>query len=268
MGELEIYNFILNKFSHNPDPQEYFLDNYFINGDYKNQPFHIGHRVNELREMFKKPEDLLMFELKNFEKDFANYLEKEINAKKDVYERNIGRFVGASLDNHGTNEVFILSFNYSHNFANDIKNENIVNAHGTLQQNNIIIGIGDYEKGGLPGRDNFKKVKRRVEYNYGPIKLPSNENVKSVIFYGCSFSKQDWNYYKLIFKKYGLENQKVVFKFLYSDYSLSPIDNEKNRTKYRCSCTEVVNSYLQENNSSFNFEDLYNLGCVEFYPID
>ena len=268
IGELEIYDFIRNKLNSKPSIEEVmFNHSTYINGDYKNQPYQIGYRVNILSSQFNNPEDLLMFELNNFEKDFANYLKKEIENNKQTYESSLDKFILNTLDNHGTNELFILSFNYSINFDNSIKRDNIINIHGSLERDNIIIGIGDYEKGGFPGRDKFKKAKRRVQYNYGAMKLPNNDNIKSVIFYGCSFSKQDWNYYKLLFRKYELEKQKVVFKFLYSDYCSNKKDNDDNRNKYYDGCSSAVNSYLNEINSSLSFDDLYSLGSIEFYAV-
>lgn len=267
ISELRIYDFINNRLHTSPKPDEYTFYSLFINGDYKNQSFQIGHRVDILRVRFNNVQDLLMFELNNFERDFSNYLKKEIDKTKETYTFNVADFMTNKLDNHGANEFFVLSFNYSYCFGQDINKENVINIHGTLERNNIIIGIGDYEKGGLPGRDIFKKAKRRVQYNFGGMNLPNKENIKSVSFYGCSFSMQDWNYYKLLFKKYRLEEQKIVFKFLYSDYCNSEEENNKVRLKYLENCTKAVNSYLQDNKVDLNFEDLYNLGCIIFGPV-
>lgn len=268
IGELRIYDFIKNKLNFEPSLEEIaFQHNTFINGDDKNQPYQIGHRVNVLRSQFNNPEDLLFFELNRFENDFAEYLKKEIEREKQNYINNLDQFIQNKLDNHGTNEFFILSFNYTDSYEDSIEKKNIINIHGTLEKSNIVIGIGDYEKGGFAGRDKFKKFKRRVQYNYGPMMLPSNQDIKSVVFYGCSFSIQDWNYYRLLFRKYELEKQRVIFKFLYSDYCDDKKSNDDNRNKYYYNCSNIVNLYLSEINSLLSFDDLYSLGTIEFASI-
>lgn len=177
------------------------------------------------------------------------------------------RFALVTLDNYATNSLFVLSFNYTNYFGTGVDTDKINNVHGTLENENIIIGIGDYEKGGLPGRDKFKKSKRRVIGNYGKMNLPSKENIKNIMFYGCSFSKQDWTYFKMLFDRYELGRGNIVFKFLFSDYSTNQLENEKNRRKYYDSCVEVVESYFNDNGINKKFNELYSTGEIEFNAI-
>lgn len=266
--ELKIYDFINNEL-HNHTNFETYLANYIVNitGDPANQKSLIAQRVSELKRIFNKPEDLLMGELKQFEEDFTLYMKEEIEQNKDTYEKKLTNFLSNELKLQNLNDLFILSFNYSTNFKNIVKSENVVNIHGTLDQNNIIIGTGDNEKGGLPGRDNFKKTNRRIKDNFGSLRLPEKENIKEIIFYGCSFSTQDYNYYQLIFKKFELEKPKIIFKFLYSNFGETEEENNKNKDKYYEKMSEAVNQYLEKTKSNINLADLYNDGYIKFEPI-
>lgn len=267
LPQLPIYDFILNTLKVEPD--ESFIDSLIINGDYKNQLFQIRHRVWNLKYNYglNTPEDILFFDLKNFEHDFTLYLKNELEKKKDNYEKEVMRFVLVTLDNYATNSLFVISFNYTNSFSSGIDIDKIDNVHGTLENENIIIGIGDYEKSGLPGRDKFKKSKRRVTGNYGKMNLPDKENVKSVMFYGCSFSKQDWSYFKMLFEYYELGSDNRIFKFFYSDYSTNQSENDNNRTKYYDSCVDVVEAYFEDKGINKKFDDLYTLGEIEFNAI-
>ena len=267
MGILKIYDFIKNIILMNDD--EFLEDSLVLNGDQKNQTYQIKYRVIELLKSkhYTSAEDLLFEELKRFETDFANYLKKQIQENKFEYTKNVDIFTQKIFDNHGTNELFILTFNYSNNFNPSIGDEKIVNVHGKLDSNNIIIGIGDYEKSGLPGRDSFKKSRRRILNKLGPLNLPKKEMITCVNFYGCSFSKQDWNYYHTIFQIYDLGNSEVVFKFLYSDYEDTDKKNEINRDKYYGNCEEVVNSYCKAKRVETSFNELCTIGKITFEPV-
>ena len=268
MSRLKIHNFILNALNSELSMDE---ESDYINGDRKNQRFHLKNRVWKIKNSkgFTKVEDFLFYDLNRFENDFANYLKKEITTKKESYEKNVENFILNTLDNYGSNNIYLLSFNYSRSFYNSIDEKNIINVHGSLKDNNIIIGIGDYEQGGLSGRENFKKDKRRIKNNLGSLKLPPKEDIKSIMFYGCSFSEQDWNYYKLIFKRYELGiNSNLVLKFLYSIFGSNEIEKENNKDKYFRACESVVNSYLKDNHLNNSFVELCGTGEIEFSPIE
>lgn len=264
---LPIFDFVNNTLKKEPDM--FLSDSDIINGDSKNQPFLMSHRVRYLKNQFKftSASDLLLHELNIFEKDFAFYLINELKNKKIKYEQEVNKFVLITIDNYATNSFFVLSFNYTRNFGSSVDSDKIINVHGTLDKGNIIIGIGDYENGGLPGRDLFKKSKRRVKDDYGSINLPPIVDIKSVCFYGCSFSKQDWNYYRLLFNFYKLGQSNIVFKFLYSDFCEKKEDNKNNRNKYYNACSETVNKYFVENGMQLKFDDLYNLGKIVFKSV-
>lgn len=86
---LPIYDFILNTLEQ--EPEGLLNDSSVINGDYKNQPFQISHRVWDLKYNYnlKTPEDILFFDLKRFEQDFAQYLKKEVDKKKTIIKMRL-----------------------------------------------------------------------------------------------------------------------------------------------------------------------------------
>lgn len=85
-GELRIYDFINNELHSKADLEEYYLCSYTkIMGDSKNQRYTIR-RINELKYKLNNHEDLLMHELKKFEKDFSIYMKEQIEINKVLRE--------------------------------------------------------------------------------------------------------------------------------------------------------------------------------------
>lgn len=265
----KVYYFINKTLKENDFSTYYENGNDYLNGDYRNQLFTIKQRILELKLMhgFTNAEDLLFFELKNFEKDFARYLKKEVERKKEDYEKEIGEFIVCNLDNYGERNLFVLSFNYTNNFNNNVDKDKKCNIHGSLEEDNIIIGIGDNESSKNSGRELFVKYKRRMAMNFGSLNLPK-DNIRNVLFYGCSFSTQDFEYYDYLFKLYKLGEGDTTFTFLYSDFSRTEKENEENRKKYISKCGETIKKHLLCNNKSLNFNNLYCEGKIVFMSLD
>lgn len=79
----------------------------------------------------------------------------------------------------------------------------------------------------------------------GPLNLPSIEKVETFNFYGYSMNAHDFEYYFSIFKKYKLEEEKVKFYFLYSNFSNNDADNRNYKQKYVKNCLNAIDKYLE-----------------------
>lgn len=124
--EPKIYGFINFELHKKLDPFEYDSNSgTLIEGGHRNQKYLIGKRVNELRYKLNNPEDLLMEELKRFEKDFTIYMKEQIEINNETYEQNLKKFLSNELGLKNLNDLFILSFNYSTNFKNIIKADDV-----------------------------------------------------------------------------------------------------------------------------------------------
>lgn len=231
--------------------------NWCLNGTDKEQRFNIKQRVLELREEYdyKTGIDLLFGELRRFEKAFSNYLKEEIIKKQIVYTREVNKFILSYIDNFGSRQLFVFSFNYTNNLGTSVENTHLYNVHGTIDNNNIIIGISD-DDNLFSLAKKFCKGDRRVKNGNSKIQLPDNDEIREVIFYGCSFGPLDYSYYSFLFRKYGMESLKTKFVFLYSNYESDPDKNEKNRDRLISNIENTIKRFLSDSRSQYNYQFL------------
>lgn len=107
--------------------------------------------------------------------------------------------------NMTSDRISIVNFNYTADFTlkqliNDYNEVQVINVHGTITQNNMILGIEG--KFNLPTEFNF--LKKPLQYNY-----PSRTNIENqllshrhIIFYGFSIGETDSPYFKHFFGVY------------------------------------------------------------------
>ena len=240
-------------------------DNEFLDGYEKEQKYHIKLKVLELRDKYGyiSPTELLYDELKRFEQDFNNYLSNEIANNEKMYCDNIQKFILTNMDNYGSKELFVISFNYTNRFGSNVDKNNLLFPHGTLEQNNIIIGIGDNNGKIYPDAEVFKKIRRRMDNGDGGFNLPPASDIRNVYFYGCSLGMLDYSYYSFVLKKYDLGVSNTNFVFLYSNFEKTETKNKANYNKYIDNIRKVIMRYCKDNKKDFDFNYLYNDGKLQ-----
>ena len=228
-----------------------------LSGDDKNQRYIIKQKIIDLKtkQQYKNAGELLFSELLKFENDFANYLKKEVADKNKAYKKAIQEFVVVQMDNFGSNSIYVYSFNYTTTFQHFVDKTNFRNVHGTIESNNIIIGIKNDETHLLPGGSSFTKVNRIREGNISNSKLPNNEITK-VFFYGCSFGELDYSYYEFLFKKYRLGQQNSKFYFLFSEYGRDKNEILENKNRYFDNVKKTIDRFNATNSAEKNYNDL------------
>lgn len=245
-------------------------DSHYLDGYDKEQRFNIKRKVLELRDQYgyTSPIDLLYDELKRFECIFSKYLLDDLSKNEAEYCANVQKFILGNMDNFASKELFIISFNYTNKFENNIEQNNILFPHGTLDNNNIIIGIGDNHKKVYREADIFKKIRRRIDNGDSTFELPPGSDIRNVYFYGCSLGMLDYSYYSFIFRKYGLGTSESKFVFLYSNYEKTYAKNKANFTKYSNNIEQVVARYCKDNKMPFDFMYLFNDGKIQIKELE
>lgn len=154
-------------------------------------------------------------DLRKFEKEFTNYLKKEVkdNKKYSVNVENLFQKIGR------TEKDSILTFNYTH-ISNSHNLTEMV--HGSLDTNSIIIGIDSTNIKHFKPSYKFTKTYRKVEKYFMQqnkvINAVISRNYDEIIFYGHSLNEQDYAYFQTIFDKQDLYNSNVKLTFKYSIY--------------------------------------------------
>lgn len=272
---MRIYDFINNAL--NSGESSLFNDevsisgyNMSLNGGDKEQKYNIKQIALRLCEIYgyRNAIDLLFHELKRFENDFSDYLISEINNKKVTYKEKVDDFLLNKMDNYGSNEVFVLSFNYTNQFEKCVEKEYVLNLHGTLKDKNIIIGVDSKDNAIFSLAERFKKLDRRMQIGYLSVEIPDSNQIDEVIYYGCSLGMLDYSYYSFIFQKYNLGESKTKFVFLYSNYCKTNEENENNRRKYVDSIKNLILRYLEEYDKEFGLEYLFSDSIVSIKELN
>lgn len=94
------------------------------------------------------------------------------------------------------------------------------------------------------------------------MQLPDNDEIREVIFYGCSFGPLDYSYYSFLLRKYGIESLKTKFVFLYSNYESDPDKNEKNRDRLKTNVENTIKRFLSDSKSQYNYQFLADNGTI------
>ena len=247
-------------------------NNVYLNGDSKNQPFYLRRAAYKWKISGNKQNtiEFLLYELKRFEKDFAQYLIEQVNSNKN-YTNSIDYFLGNILDNNGTRNHYIVNFNYTTS-CNQFVNNNSLNIHGTLEDNNIIIGIdNDPGEGRFRGADVFTKLDRRVKNKNSIFKFPLKDDIDRIIIFGHSLGRQDYSYFRFIFEKYSALSQGIQIVFLYSRYKKTEKENDELYSKLIESAKELID-YCENNTNDFKgkrcFESKYSNGELLFMTLN
>lgn len=180
----------------------------------------------------------LLDELKNFELDFASFLDSQIKNNKN-YRIAANKTVDGILNEH---ECFIMDFNYT----GYLLHYPCLSVHGSLNEHNPIIGI-DSKFVQEKNVKRFTKAWRKICIPYGKLQIP--RNVDEIIFYGHSLGQQDYSYFHSLFKYYDVYNSEIKLTFLYSDHVFKnsvpdELENTKNKEKYIDAIYDLFGNYV------------------------
>lgn len=193
----------------------------------------------------------LFEELIEFENIFKNYLQKEVDAKKDY--NNIAN--NLLMEIAETDNFNLINFNYTTFY--DLHDKNKINIHSTLSENSHpIFGISPV---GINGENNYDKPFYAFTKTYRIMSITdvnSDKNIfpddiEEIIFYGHSLSTSDYMYFETILRKYlDKKNKKVKFNFKYSKYS-----NEAEQEQVK-SIFNLFNIFYSTNRTNNDFQKL------------
>lgn len=251
-----IYSLLTKRFDNGSTIDGFVQDaSYFVNsGKAKNLRTINDGRINYnpyffyiclLNEKVINPYDFLLKELNRFESNFKLYLNNNI---PNDYNFNCSLLLKTLLQDIG-DFVDILNFNYT--IVDDKRYvENQTNIHGTLNDEEIIIGI-DYDGVGDNQKLNrFTKTYRNMHKIKEPFKLIST--IENILFYGHSLSEADFSYFYSLFDMYNLYEGNLKLFFKYSDYGLTNEQNEINHSKYVERVYSLINKYSSKSHHESN----------------
>jgi len=204
---------------------------------------------------------ILLEELHLFEKNFSKYLNSQISNTNAYSEKCNKLFEKIGGNNTNTK---LISFNYT--YSPPLVETTYV--HGSLHDDNIIIGINLSDKVDYDIRNSFSKDIRRTEIdsNHFIDDTGSHDQAFNVTFYGLSLDKEDYDYLFLVLDFIGfltLNQSHIIFSYsLYDDKTSKAIlDEVKNRAK----C--LINSYFLKKKFIFSFTYCVEHKIIEFKEI-
>lgn len=182
-----------------------------------------------------QPREYLFNELRKFENSFKDYLKRIINEK---YKQNSKSLLSALLSNY--NNVDIINFNYT-NVDDCNKVHKQFNVHGSLEDDEIIIGIDTLATEDDLNNSIFTKTYRNLHRLKEKLELP--KNIDHLVFYGHSLAEADFSYFYSLFDMYHLYDSKLDLTFYYSDYEENDENNKKNHSNYVKNVYNLINKY-------------------------
>lgn len=217
---------------------------------------------HELAAFFDKrpspPGGLMAFlfsQLKAFEKDFGEYLRGEIDANPEYAEKATER-LSRLKELLNSEYLFVLSFNYTDFGLLPWCIEKTVHLHGTLSQEDIIIGVDngiltkempdddDSKRASYRQQARFSKAWRKMNREYFALSsLPSLQDVEYLAFYGSSLGKQDYSYFHCLFSYYQVLNSHVKLVFYYSEFGSDENAKEEAKLKYIDNVFALLNDF-------------------------
>ena len=163
---------------------------------------------------------ILLNSLREIELKFSEYLNSEVASYKDYISNATRLFNGLRNDTHAK----VLCFNYTNPLGlspREIKHvHGLIKAHGG--DDNLIFGIDERGEGNNPTLEytQFTKTYRTIKSQDDTIKdffeLPNKDSVKSIKFFGHSFSDADFSYFHSLFDYYDIYSSRVILQFYYS----------------------------------------------------
>ena len=208
--------------------------------------------IDNIKDNYSDIFQLLFGELNQFEKDFSDYLKRQLD--KCDYLAFAHKTLDAFKENKLYDKLYIWSFNYT-DPSHDYDNCRFQRIHGGLYNDvsDAIIGIDQNDINDIDENLNiirFTKAWRKISTIGFVEELPNKEEVDEICIYGHSLGKQDYSYFHSIFNYYGFaSDSKIVVRFYYSDYALNPdgtpntVENDKNYNSFIDSVFKLLIDY-------------------------
>lgn len=217
------------------------------------QSFMLKIKVDELSELVDSIAEVLLEELKVVERDFIEYLNREL-IMKEYYINNTKRLIQSLI--RGDVPYNIMSFNYTEPWSNMYNISDYmeslkasINIHGNLLSKNIIFGIDENKVPSENSGYRFTKVSRIIELYTNDIKykIPLHSilspNINNIVFYGHSLAESDYGYFRIIFDEYAKKTD-TIFEFCYTVYENTTKENEQR--KLRDGISRLFGMYAEE----------------------
>jgi len=212
--------------------------------------------------------EILLEELKLFEKCFGEYIIKQIEKNNDQYAKEFHKFMYKISNKPLENIISIDSFNFSN--LNLVKEDNLVNIKAFKNfysgmfcningdVHNPIFGIDSSEL--TPGDSAyiFTKTSRRLmqditnNYIYKPI------DYRNIVIYGHSLNRQDYSFFFPIFDYLKIDDvlQNTHIVFAYSVYDVKKaLVIQKNQMKSISSIIYAYEKYIHPDRKEMRLLD-------------
>jgi len=180
-------------------------------------------------EAFITYEELLRrirLDLFQFENKFKEFLIKDLNNKKDLYNKNTKKLIEELI---GPSDYKTLTFNYTSPSILNIKDTEYV--HGSLNSDKIIMGVDstkvDYMNPSYIFTKTYRKVEQYVNHDFKVVNDILNNEFTEIIFFGHSLNEQDYAYFQTIFDKQNLYDGNIRLKFYYYVYDVKQEEHIK-----------------------------------------
>lgn len=180
-------------------------------------------------EAFITYEELLRrirLDLFQFENKFKEFLIKDLNNQKDLYNKNTKKLIEELI---GPSDYKTLTFNYTSPSILNIKDTEYV--HGSLNSDKIIMGVDstkvDYMNPSYIFTKTYRKVEQYVNHDFKVVNDILNNEFTEIIFFGHSLNEQDYAYFQTIFDKQNLYDGNIRLKFYYYVYDVKQEEHIK-----------------------------------------
>ena len=190
---------------------------------------YLGGGLNEIMQNVMT--EVFLFELKQFEKAFGEYLRETIVDHPDYAEKACQLFrklVSVGLDEFEQPCNYLFNFNYTNPFSslNPDELQGQCHIHGTVAENpektNLIFGVDGYGVGVRDKTYRFTKARRRADLLVGNNAAFDdsafmdiyNNSIDSIKVYGHSLNVADYSYFHSWFDRTGLYDSSVKLYFI------------------------------------------------------
>lgn len=163
--------------------------------------------------------EFLIKQLIQFEDDFKNYLQSNVEERDPVYKISSKNMLDWLAENETSS---ILNFNYTEpqSILNDQKfdSSRAQNIHGSLRSHPV---MGIDQVGLTANQDTFQFTKtfRIMKLANGKVnKSVLSKSIQTIVFFGHSLSKADYSYFQSLFDYFDIYSQPIKLIFGYAAY--------------------------------------------------
>jgi len=165
----------------------------------------------------------LLEQLIKHEQAFSKYLNNEIRKNPDYNDNKTRLF--RLFNSLGVK--YVMSFNYTSYRPDQLSDDGVTveNVHGSLRNNNSIIGIDSTKISHQEPYYIFTKTYRKVQqFTKMQNKVVQDyllDDCNELLFFGHSLNEQDYAYFQTLFDRFDLYSSRMKLKFYYDIYNKS-----------------------------------------------